>query len=537
MISQSVHRAMTAPDPNIGRVLDDRYELIELVGKGAMGRVYLAKHVLLGGAVAVKFLSQTLLSNKMRDRFFAEARTCAQLGQKSIHIVRVSDFGVDDTDIPFYVMEYLQGENLSSLIQAQPLPLPRFLGIMRQTCLGLKTAHEGISVEGKLCPIIHRDIKPSNILVTPDDTMGELSKILDFGIAKLIQEDASQTQGFMGTLAYSSPEQMEGKELDNRSDIYSLGILMFQSLTGKLPIYTDNHTFGGWYKAHHFQEPRQLAEIAPQLKLPGSLTRLISACLEKKPENRPQNVEEILRDLTPLEHRFGTGRQIGHRIQSTLARLPVVQKKTDHPPDVPNKGVNFDEVCYLQSWPKNKPNARIVFPRKIRTSDGILLTLWVMLPKEEIEQLKVSRLYTRVYRNFLCTMSPHPMAMWITALHNRLCHEAQEARWLTCFLDLKTEQGQEYLHLLSDQGDYRILFFALEEPKRCAHILTTRINPAQCEQMKQWIVNGRGWRGPEQSTLSKEMLRHELERIKPKVQETLNAADGQSGTLFPGFEA
>ncbi len=521
---------MAPADPNIGRILDNRYELIELVGKGAMGRVYLARHAKLGGAVAVKFLSQALLGDKMRERFFTEAQTCAHLGQESIHIVRVSDFGVDEQDIPFYVMEYLQGESLSSLLSNEPLALPRFLGITRQTCLGLKAAHEGIVLNGKRCPIIHRDIKPSNILVTPDETMGELTKVLDFGIAKLIQEDASQTQGFMGTLAYSSPEQMEGQELTLRSDIYSLGIVMFQSLTGKLPVYTENHTFGGWYKAHHSMPPRQFSEVASHLKLPQSLSALIYGCLEKKPENRPANMSEILDGLKPLEQRFGVGRQIGHRIQATLARLPVVKS---NPEDNQKNPPSIDEICLLQAWPKNKPTARIVFPQKLKTSQGPKPTLWVMLPKAEIQQLKVSRLYTQVYRNFLCTMAPHPMLMWLTALHNRFYHEDQEARWLTCFLDLKSKHGQSFAELLAEQGEYRVLFFALEEPRRCAHVLTTKINKAQCSLMKQWVITGRGWQGQGQPTLSKNMLRGELDRIKPQVQQNLDTLTGIDGNRVP----
>lgn len=519
---------MASEDPNIGRILDNRYELIELVGKGAMGRVYLAKHVMLGGAVAVKFLSQTLLSDKMRERFFTEARTCAHLGQQSINIVRVTDFGVDEHDIPFYVMEYLQGESLSSLISNEPLALPRFLGIIRHTCLGLKAAHEGIVLNGKRCPIIHRDIKPSNILVSPDETMGELAKVLDFGIAKLIQEDASQTQGFMGTLAYSSPEQMEGKELTHRSDIYSLGIVMFQSLTGKLPVYTDNHTFGGWYKAHHSLPPRSFREVAPHLKLPQSLNNIVYACLEKNPENRPRDMAELLDGLKPLEQRFGIGRQIGHRIQATLARLPVVKADDDKksPPSA-------DEMCLLQSWPKGKPTAKIVFPQKLKTSQGSLPTLWVMLPKAEIQQLKVSRLYTQVYRNFLCTMAPHPMMMWLTALHNRFYHSEQEARWLTCFLDLKSKHGQSFTELLAEQESYRVLFFALEEPQRCAHVLTTQINKAQCSLMRQWVITGRGWQGQGDPTMSKNMLRNELERIKPQVQRNLDTLTGIDGNKVP----
>ncbi|MBD0335278.1 MAG: serine/threonine protein kinase, partial [Cyanobacteria bacterium Co-bin13] len=254
------------PDPNFHHKLGNRYELIEPLGQGSMGKVYLAEDALLGNVkVAIKFLSQTLLTVKMRERFLQEAMTCAQLGQKSIHVVRVTDYGVNDENLPFYVMEYLQGQSLSDLIRAQPLPIPRFLGLTRQICLGLLSAHEGIILKGKSDPvtIIHRDIKPSNILIVQDSSLGELAKVLDFGIAKLMQEGADQTNCFMGTLAYASPEQMEGHELDSRSDIYSLGILMFQMLTGKLPLRASNNTFGGWYKVHQLQMPKPISELAP----------------------------------------------------------------------------------------------------------------------------------------------------------------------------------------------------------------------------------------------------------------------------------
>ncbi|HEY9887446.1 MAG TPA: serine/threonine-protein kinase, partial [Candidatus Obscuribacterales bacterium] len=289
-------------DPNFGRKLANRYELIELIGQGAMGKVYRAEDTLLGGViVAVKFLSQTLLNDKMRDRFVQEATTCAQLGQKSIHVVRVTDYGVSEDGIPFYVMEYLEGESLSILIGQKALPIPRFLGITRQVCLGLKSAHEGIRIRGYDRPIsiIHRDIKPSNILVTQDPTLGELAKILDFGIAKLMQADSEQTSSFMGTLAYASPEQMEGKELDNRSDIYSLGILMYQMLTGQLPLRASSHTFGGWYKVHHTEAPQPITAIDPYTKVPKLLESLVMSCLEKQPENRPQTINEILQAIDP----------------------------------------------------------------------------------------------------------------------------------------------------------------------------------------------------------------------------------------------
>lgn len=237
-------------EPNVGRILQNRYRLIRLLGQGAMGQVYVAEDVALGGLpVAVKFLSQTLLNRKMRERFEREAKTCAQLGQRSIHIVRVTDYGVDEDEVPFYVMEYLKGESLSEVISHHVLSLPRFLSLTRQICLGLQCAHQGIQIDGKICPIVHRDIKPGNILVGHNDSLGELVKILDFGIAKVLEPEGNQTQCFMGTLAYSSPEQMEGRELDARSDIYSLGVMLFQMLTGKMPLNADTHSFGGWYKA------------------------------------------------------------------------------------------------------------------------------------------------------------------------------------------------------------------------------------------------------------------------------------------------
>ena len=261
-------------DSNVGRLLANRYRLAELIGKGAMGRVYRAEDILLGGVIAVKFLSQTLLNPKMRDRFKSEARICAQLGRKSIHIVNVIDYGVSDykeEDVPFYVMEYLQGQSLSDVINNQPLPLPRFLTISRQIALGLQCAHQGIIVDDSLYPIIHRDIKPSNILVSRDASLGELVKILDFGISKLLQADSDQTSSYMGTLAYSSPEQMEGRELDSRSDTYSLGVMMYEMLTGKMPLHVETHAFGAWFKAHHFQPPRTFEAVNPSLKLRGDL--------------------------------------------------------------------------------------------------------------------------------------------------------------------------------------------------------------------------------------------------------------------------
>lgn len=508
-------------DPNLGQKLADRYELMELVGQGAMGKVYRAEDTLLGGViVAVKFLSQTLLTDKMRDRFVQEATTCAQLGQKSIHVVRVTDYGVNEDDIPFYVMEYLQGESLSILIGQKALPIPRFLGITRQVCLGLKSAHEGIRIRGYEQPIsiIHRDIKPSNILVTQDATLGELAKILDFGIAKLMQADSEQTSSFMGTLAYASPEQMEGKELDNRSDIYSLGILMYQMLTGKLPLRAESHTFGGWYKVHHTQIPDSFSKVDPYSKIPKLLENLVMSCLEKQPENRPQSIQHILQELDPLEQRYGSGFRMGQRISATLSRVPIVKKSEkittlESPSEQTTSG---ESLCRLTSWPKDKPIAEIVFPHIIPTSKQPLATLWVMMPSLEIAK----RLRGTRYNTFICTMSPHPMALWLTVLYS----PKYGPRWLPCYLDLKTQAGQEMAFQLGQNGSYKVLFFSTEEPQQCAHVVSCNVAAPQQKMLQTWVMSARTHRSVGNPSISKKMLKDELNNnMKAKIHAQLEA--------------
>lgn len=495
---------MGMADPNLGRILNNRYQLVELLGQGSMGRVYSARDTLLGGVpVAVKFLSQTMLNQKMRDRFEREATTCALLGQRSIHIIRVSDYGIDEDGIPFYVMEYLRGRSLSEIIMQQPLRLPRFLSISRQICLGLQTAHQGIPIDGKLCPIVHRDIKPSNILVTDDDSLGELTKVLDFGIAKTLQADSNQTNCFMGTLAYSSPEQMEGQELDSRSDIYSMGVMMYQMLTGKMPINADTHTFGSWYRAHHHHHPRTFTEANSNARVPKALENLIMSCLAKNPGDRPQNAVEIIKALEPMEQRFGSGREIGKRIEAVLSKVPIAERPSSA------RSLSPDEVCRLTSWPKDKPLGDITFPQPILTSQEPLPALWVMFPQDEIDRRRVC---TR-YNQFLFAPAPHPTLLWLTVLYT----PQHGPRWLPSYLDLKVNFGQKMARLLGEAGNYRILFFAKESPQNCANVLSSTIDSVQCQLLKNWVTMAQ--MAPQTHTFptAKLQLKQALEDLKPKI--------------------
>lgn len=517
----SCNPAMTSNDPNIGRVLANRYHLVDIAGRGAMGKVYRAEDVLLGGAIAVKFLDQTLLNPKMRERFYAEARTCAQLGQRTIHIVRVTDYGADEQngyEIPFYIMEFLEGSGLGDIINTRPIPLPKFLVLARQICLGLQCAHEGITIDGKLCPIIHRDIKPSNVLVTSQAGMGELVKILDFGISKLLQEDSGQTSSFMGTLAYSSPEQMEGKSLDARSDIYSLGVMLFEMLTGRLPLRAETHSFGSWYKTHHFQTPRPFTSVNPSLKLPKVLENLVMSCLAKSPDDRPQSVTEILHALQPLEQRYSATQQVSDRIRKVLERQPP-------PVQIPPHQLTLsDEINHQGLWPKDKPVAQIVFPKIMSTSRGNIAALWVMLPSDDIRNFQLHQLYNKIYKNFLCTMSPHPMLLWATAIHNPQ-RIAQGWRWLPGYLDLKTSLGRDIVRLIAEQEQYHIVLFALEAPEQSAHVITISIHPSQANQLKQWSILSQSQSSIGPAGLSKDLLKHELDKLKQKLEEETPATD------------
>ncbi|CCI34527.1 MULTISPECIES: serine/threonine-protein kinase [Microcystis] len=482
------------------RLLANRYQLVELIGSGAMGQVYRAEDKLLGGVtVAVKFLSQTLLNKRMRERFEREATISALLGEKSIHIVKVRDYGVDEKDVPFYVMEFLQGESMGEIIKYHPLPLSRFLNLARQIGFGLECAHKGIIFQGEMCPIIHRDIKPSNILVIQDSGLGELVKILDFGIAKLIQSGESETQSFMGTLAYCSPEQMEGKELDHRSDIYSFGIMMYEMITGETPLFPDNSSFGSWYEVHHYAEPRP---FNPSLQLPPELEQLILRCLAKAPSDRPESVTDILQLLEGLE---------------SLVKNEIVKKTDDYSTKIKTlndlnqtivAAANAKDICLKSSWPQDKPRQKIVFPRCLQAADGVFASLWVMLDRQDI----AVRVASVRYNQFLFLPAPHPMILWITVLY----HRQWGPRWLSCYLDLKTPQGQKITKTLAETGQYWILFFPLEGSPICENVITANILPNQCQILQQWVTDGQlAQVGNPQ--ISKRMLKRKLEQLKPQI--------------------
>ncbi len=485
-------------------LLANRYQLKQLIGSGGMGEVFLANDILLGGTpVAIKFLTQTVVDSKMQQDFAREALMSAALSQKSVHIVRAYDYGVSEKGKPYYVMEYLLGKSLKELI---PLSLSMFLTISRQICLGLQCAHQGINIDGKICPLVHRDIKPANILVIPDPILGHLVKILDFGIAKCLNyaSTASTSTGFNGTLPYCSPEQLDGEKLDGRSDIYSLGVMMFEMLTGKKPWEPETDFFGAWYKAHHFEQPKAIADVKPNLKLPQKLNNLIMACLAKKASDRPQNIAQVLQILNSLELSNCP------TLPTTLASRSILSRPLDS-----GLTISLEQTCRQLSWPENKPIQEIVFPQLVNTGQKSLAALWLMLPQQQIKNYALSGRYNQ----FIFITSPHPMLLWVTLLY----HRQLAPKWLPCYLDMQNPQNRKLLSSLAENECYPLIFFTLESPHSCAHILSSRIDLTQSQMLKNWVEQSQSLPSTSQPHLSKQLLKKQYKKMQSKILQQLES--------------
>ncbi|QKQ74785.1 serine/threonine-protein kinase [Nostoc sp. TCL240-02] len=490
--------------PSSTGLLANRYQLKQLIGSGGMGEVFLANDILLGGIpVAIKFLTQTVVDSKMQQDFAREALMSAALSQKSLHIVRAYDYGVNEKGKPYYVMEYLCGKSLKDLI---PLSLSMFLILSRQICLGLQCAHQGINIDGKICPLVHRDIKPANILVIPDPILAQLVKILDFGIARFLNyaSTASTSRGFNGTLPYCSPEQLDGEKLDSRSDIYSLGVMMFEMLTGKKPWEPETDYFGAWYKAHHFEQPKTIADVKPTLKIPQKLNNLIMSCLAKKSCDRPQNIAQILQVLNSLEQSNFTS------VPTSLSSDSILNRPLDS-----GLPIIVEQSCRQLLWPQNKPTQEIVFPQLIDTAQGSMTALWLMLPKQEIKNYALS---TR-YNQFIFMTSPHPMLLWVTVLYNRQL----APKWLPCYLDMQNSQNLRMVTLLAENEHYPLIFFTLEAPHSCANVLSSRIEPTQRQILKTWVQQTHSLPPASVPQVSKQLLKQQYKQMQSRILQHLES--------------
>ena len=303
-------------DPLIGRTLPGGYVILELVGVGGMGRVYRAEQTTLGRTVAVKIVHPHLVGEESAvARFITEARAASRLNHPNS--VGVIDFGKTSDEQLYLVMEFLRGRDLARVAYEEgPLPFRRIVDILKQTLAALGEAHH--------LEIIHRDLKPENIILEPMRAGGDFVKVVDFGLAKMRQEATAPSitsPGIVcGTPEYMSPEQGRGDPLDPRSDLYAVGVVLFQLLTGRLPFEAESPT--QVVLMHLSKAPPDPRELAPDRKIPAVLAELVLRALSKEPDDRPRSADAFTNELAAAMLTIEGGPQSGRAANESAVRCP-----------------------------------------------------------------------------------------------------------------------------------------------------------------------------------------------------------------------
>jgi serine/threonine protein kinase len=294
--------ARPVTDPLVGRTLDEKYRLDERLGTGGMGTVYRATHLLIDRPVAIKVLNPRYVEDEAAQvRFRREARAAGRL--QHANAVTVTDFGSTSDGLVYIVMELLEGYSLRDVLAREsPLDVARAVSIMLQISSAVAAAHDA--------GIIHRDLKPANIFIVQRKDAPPFVKVLDFGIAKLAAEaldddddpqTLTQVGAMIGTPRYMSPEQCDGAHLTPAADVYSLGIILYEMLTGTTPF--NGTTPLAIAIKHSSQPPRRPREFVPAIPL--ALEEIVLHALEKKPEARPKNAEAFRQELYAVAERLG----------------------------------------------------------------------------------------------------------------------------------------------------------------------------------------------------------------------------------------
>ena len=282
-------RFQSADDHLIGQMVADRYQILSLIGEGGMGRVYLAEHVRMGRKSAVKVINPALATTADAiSRFNREAANACKINHPNV--AQVYDFGEMADGTLYLAMEYIDGETLDAIIAREgPLPVTRSALITKQVADALAAAHH--------LGIVHRDLKPENVMVARHLDGTDWVKVVDFGIAKTIQRDGGGSQTVttagvsLGTPEYMSPEQLAGERLDHRTDVYSLGLVTFNMLTGQLPYpkLTSKETL----VRRLTSPPRTLAEVRPEIAWPPALQQTLDRALATEAADRYDNVGDF----------------------------------------------------------------------------------------------------------------------------------------------------------------------------------------------------------------------------------------------------
>ncbi len=300
-------------DPMIGRTISGRYEVLGLLGKGGMGAVYKAYQSNVQRTIALKVLLKEFAENEtVIKRFHQEALAASRLVHPNT--ITVYDFGQTEDHVLYIAMEYLRGESLAQALAREPVMSPRrAVHIMRQVCKSLAEAHGA--------GIIHRDLKPDNIFLTEIEGERDFAKVLDFGVAKLKEYEGKEgtlTQAGMifGTPKYMSPEQARSGQIDHRSDVYALGVILYEMLIGRPPFGGDNPL--SILIAHVNEQPKSFVEVDPDHKVPGALEAVVFKALAKDVSERHASVDELLEELDAVNELLQ-----GASYDSVRDRLPA----------------------------------------------------------------------------------------------------------------------------------------------------------------------------------------------------------------------
>jgi serine/threonine-protein kinase len=295
---EGVPPSIPPPDPLIGRTLDGRYRIESVLGEGGMGLVYRARHAVLQKPLAIKVLRPEVSRDaEVLSRFQQEAQSASAIGNQ--HIIDISDFGTLPDGSTYFVMEFLDGRSLTGAIETSPeqggapMDPARVVHIAKQLCDALGAAHER--------SIVHRDMKPDNVFLIKRGGDIDFVKVLDFGIAKVGGSSSKLTKAgqVFGTPHYMSPEQCAGSAVDQRTDIYALGVILYEMACGRVPFDADN--LMGILTKHMYEQPIPPHELPPPVKVPPGLESIILKCLAKSTDARYQTMIELREDLTALE--------------------------------------------------------------------------------------------------------------------------------------------------------------------------------------------------------------------------------------------
>lgn len=280
-------------DPLVGTTFLDKYLITEVLGRGGMSAVYKARHLMMGRYVAIKFLRSELVhDNVMLQRFQLESKAVSLL--KHPNIITVHDFGLSPRGVPYLIMDFLEGKTVSDIVAEQEYIEPaRCVALFTQICNALAHTHN----KG----VIHRDIKPSNLIVSIGDDGQEIAQVVDFGIAKMLEREASDASKLtasgevFGSPAYMSPEQCNGSAIDARTDIYALACVIYNCLTGRPPLLGRNAM--ETVMMHVRDMPKSFREIRPDLSISPLLERVVFKGLAKDPEQRFGSMSEFGSEL------------------------------------------------------------------------------------------------------------------------------------------------------------------------------------------------------------------------------------------------